>query len=883
MIGNLTGELVSRLRFFFRPKPSAEIDEELRLHIDSAIEANIVAGMAPAEARRRAMVDFGGLESARERCNDQRPSAAFDKLRQDIRYTLRTLARDRGFTIVAVLILALAIGANIVVFSLINTILLRPLPFYNPERLAWIAPADKSGGLSGATYSVDAYEDLRSSNTTFADITGYFAFSTPDNIKLTGTAIPTPITGISVAGNFFHVLGVTPILGRDFTAAEAQKGASPVTLLSYAFWKTHLNADPNIIGKSISMDSAPVTVVGVLPASFDFGAVFSPGSRVDVFDPLVMDDIRTEGNTLTLIGRMKPGITLGQATAETRRIAPQLYWGKRDPTSKGAYGPIDATSLKEHVAGELRRSLAVLWGAVGLILLIACVNLSNLLIARATVRAKEFALRMALGAGRGRLVRQLLTESAILSAAGTFFGLILAFAVTTWLAHQGSVALPLLASLHIDSNVLVWTLLVAAAATLLLGLAPAFRMSGNNLQDGLKDTGPTASAGRNHERLRIALVVSEVALACVLVVGAGLLLRSFLHVLDVDLGFRPSQASTLPLDVNGSFKLEPRTAFYANVFHELSTISGVEAVGVSDQLPLSRNRSWGSPGIKGIDYPQNARPTSLVYIVSPGYFEAMGMPVDGRDFTWHDDKKSEKVVVINRAAAKFLFPNQDPIGRMIEFSGTDERIIGITPDVHTTGVEAATGWQIYLPIAQDWGEAGAQLVIRSRLPASTLAPTVMSKLRALNPGQPSVELLPVQEIVDHATSPRRFFAVLVAVFAALGLILASLGIYGVISYAVTRQTQEIGIRMALGATQANVQFKILKTTLRMALIGVAIGTIVSLAVAKAISSLLFGTEATDPATFAATVAILIAVAITAGYLPARRASRINPMTALRSN
>lgn len=879
----MSGPLLTRLRFFLKPKPGSDIDEELRLHVEAAVETNLTAGMNPAEARRKAMVDFGGVQSARERCNDARPTAAFDRLRQDVHYALRTLRRDRGFAIVSTLILALSIGANIVVFSLVNTILLRPLPFYNPERLAWIAPVSRTGGLSGATYSVDAYEDLRAMNTSFADVTGYYAFSTPNNIKLTEGAISSSVTSISVAGNFFHVLGVTPKLGRDFSDAEAQMGASPVTLISYAFWKRQFDGDPAIVGKAISLDTKPVTVVGVLPEAFDFGAVFSPGSKVDLFTPQIMDAIRTDGDSLSLVGRMKPGVTLARATAELRTIAPQLYWGKRDPASKGSYGPMEATSLKEHVAGELRRSLAVLWGAVGLILLIACVNLSNLLIARATVRAKEFALRMALGAGKGRLIRQLVTESAILSVAGTALGLGIAFGVTTWLAHQGSVALPLLAGLRMDSSVLLWTLGIALATSLLLGLAPAFKMTGTDLQGSLKDAGLTASAGRRHERVRVALVISEVALACVLVVGAGLLLRSFLHVMDIDLGFRPSQAATLPLDVDNTLKLETRSAFYANLLHEISSIRGVETAGISDNLPLTRNRSWGPPGVKGVDYPRNARPTSLVYIVSPGYFGAMGIRLEGRDFTWQDAPKSEKVVVINRSAAAFLFPHEDAVGRILSFQETDVRIVAVTPDVHTTGAEANAGWQIYLPIAQGWGEFGAQLVIRSSLPTGVLGPAVMKTLRSLNPGQPLVELQPVQHIVDHATSPRRFFAVLITIFALLGLILASLGIYGVISYSVTRQTQEIGIRMALGASQGSVQRRIISATLRMALIGVAIGTIASLAMSRLISSLLFGTEASDPATFAATVAILVGVAITAAYLPARRASRINPMVALRNS
>ncbi len=881
----MTNPLLTRLRFFFKPKPSAEIEEELHTHIEAAIEANIAAGMSRAEARRRAMVDFGGLQSAREQCNDERPFAAFDRLRQDIRYCLRTLRRDRTFTAVAILILALGIAANVVVFSLVDTILLRPLPFAEPDRLAWIAPADTSGGLSGGTYSSDAYDDFRATNHSFTDITGYYAFSTPDNIKITGTnsAIPQSITGIGVLGNFLNVLGVTPVLGRNFTPAEAQSHAGPVVLLSYPFWKQHFHSDPSVIGKAISLDNTPTTVVGVLPSGFDFGAVFSPGTRVDVLTPTALDDIRSYGNTLTLIGRLKPNVSIAQATADARIIAPQLYWSKKQADSKGSYGPMEATPLKEHVAGQLRRSLDLLWVAVGMILLIVCVNLSNLLIARAATRSKEFALRVALGANRARLVRQLLTESAILSIAGAAFGLVIAFGVTTWLAHQGSLALPLLATLHIDTTVLLWTLLIALITTLLLGLAPGLKMSTGNLQETLKDSGTSASDGRKNETLRTALVISEVALACVLLIGAGLLLRSFLHVLDIDLGFRPAQGYSMPIEQSHSDKVEVRSAFYQTVLSDISSITGIEAAGLSDNLPLTRNRSWGSPGVKGVDYPKNARPNTLVYVVSPGYLRAMGMRITGRDLSWHDTTKTENVIVLNKKATDFLFPHQDALDRMVEFNGKSNRIVGIVPNVRADGVEADSGWQIYLSISQDWGEEGTQLVVRSRLPAEALAPAIMAKLHALNPGQPVADLQPLQQIVDHATSPRRFFAVLVAIFATLGLILASLGIYGVISYSVTRQTQEIGIRMALGASQASVQRRILKATLRMTIIGVTIGAVASLTLSKLIASLLFATEATDPITFAATVAILIGVAIAAAYLPARRASRINPMTALRAN
>ena len=560
------------------------------------------------EARRRALIEFGSVQAAREQSHKQRPGSSLDTLRQDLRYTLRTLRRDAGFTTIAVLILALGIGANIVVFSLVNTILLRPLPFYQPDRLVSFSRMSNNSGLSGATYSVDAYEDLRAMNHSYADVTGYFAFSGPDNVKLTGKGIPQPATAVPVLSNFFHVLGVAPILGRDFNPDDARNGNLPVALLSYAYWQSQFHADPDIVGKVVSMNNTPVPIVGVMPASFDFGAIFTPGAKVDMFFPQVLKDIRDDGNTLAMFGRLKPGVTLPQASAEAVTLFPQLYWSRRQAQTKGVYGEGKVTVIKEYVAGRLRRSLYVLWAAVGLILLIVCVNLSNLLIARAATRSKEFALRIALGAGRVRLVRQLLTESTVLSVIGAAFGLGIAYAATGWFAHQGSLALPLLSSLHVDGFVLLWTLLVAMVVSVLFGLAPGLKISSGNIQESLKDSGQNASDGRKHEGLRTTLVISEVALACVLVVGAGLLLRSFLNVLDVDLGFQPAQANSLSLDVpqfttpDKKFDSERQNAFFRNVVSEVSTVPGVDKVGITDSLPFSLNRTWGSPGVKGVQY-----------------------------------------------------------------------------------------------------------------------------------------------------------------------------------------------------------------------------------------------------------------------------------------
>jgi predicted permease len=600
-----------------------------------------------------------------------------------------------------------------------------------------------------------------------------------------------------------------------------------------------------------------------------------------------MDDIRSNGNTLRLIARLKPGVTLAQAQTEASTLFPRFYWSKKMAASLGAYKGKDRNHLvflQDHVSGALRKSLMVLWCAVGFILLIVCVNLSNLLLARATARSKEFALRTSLGAGRGRLVRQLLTESLILSGAGALLGLAFAYAATSWLTHQGAIALPLLNSVRVDRVALAWTLMIAVAVGLAFGLVQGWKMSGGSLQETLKDSGPGTSGGRRHERLRSALVVSEMALACVLLVGAGLLLRSFLQVLDLNLGFQSSHAMSIKMDYDTHGPMiEQRTAFLRDVLQRVSAIPGVEAAGISDNLPLLRNRGWAAPKLKGRAYKDGEDPGSTVYMITPGYFQAMGMHLHGRDFVWSDTTKSERVAILNQKAAKALFPGDDAAGHSVVMAGQDVRIVGVVANVRDINIEEASGWQTYLPITQDWDTSGAQLVLRSKLPPQVLAPSVLSTVREINPMQPTVELRPMQDVVDHATSPRRFFAVLVGIFAGLGLLLASLGIYGVISYSVTLQTQEIGIRMALGATRERVQMSVIVKTLRIALIGIVLGTVASFAVARGISSLLFSTEPTDPVTFEAMLLLLIAVAFVAGYLPARRASRIDPMTALRSH
>jgi predicted permease len=875
--------LLDRLRSSFSNSPlDKDLDAEMRSHLEFATEENLKQGMSTEEARRQALVRFGGVEQAREKQRAARGWPMLDILLQDLRFTLRTLRRDRGFTVVAVLILALGIGANIVVFSVVNTILLRPLPFRDPQQLVWLAGNKGVGGLSSTTYEVDAYAEIQRNNRSFQEMTAFVPFYTISESKLIGRGEPKPVAGVWVAGNFFQMLGVKPALGRAFLPEEAVKGGRQPLILSYAFWQRQFNADPSIVGQAIQLNDDAITVVGVLPQSFDFGSVFAPGMKVDYFSPAVMENMKTWGHVVSIVGRLKPGVTVAQAQAEADVMLPQLKeagnpdWGSDINTT--------ISGLKEYVSGKLRGSLIVLWCAVGLIMLIVCVNLSNLMLARTAARSKEFAMRSALGAGRGRLIRQLLTESLVLSGVGAVFGLGFAFAALSYLAHQGSIALPLLSSVRVDQSALLWTLFVAAFAGILFGTAPSFRMAGANLQDALKDGGHGMSGGRKRDRLRSALVISEVALACVLLVGAGLLLRSFLRVLDVDLGFEPTHAFALKADYNDGGKLEQRGPILQDMLGRVTAIPGVEAAGITDMLPLDRNRSWGLVA-KGQPYAKDKNYDVFVYVVSPGYLEAMGMHLrKGRDFSWKDIPSSEQVIIINEAAARREWPGRDAVGQLAQGIGKgDTRIIGVFSDVRESSVESASSPEVLVPMTQNPDSEGAELVVRSRLPPEAIASRVISTLRSMNPGQPASEFRPIQQLVDHAVSPRRFFVMLVGIFAGLGLILASLGIYGVISYSVTTQTQEIGIRMALGATAGRVQMGVISKTLGMALIGIAVGTVASFIVARVIASLLFATDPTDPPTFFGMVLVLGTVAFIAGYIPARRASRIHPMVALRNS
>ena len=803
-----------------------------------------------------------------------------DDLLQDLRYTVRTLRRDAGFTTFAVLIAGLGIGASATVFSVVNTLLLRPLPFAEPQQLVWIANRDTSG-LSGQTTQVGHMLDLRERTQSLSAIAGYFAFYGVGDNLLSGKGEPERLSGVPVSDNFFDVLGITPILGRVFNAQECVWNGPKAVILGHGLWQRRFNSDPAIVGTSLTLNDEAHTVVGVLPASFDFASVFSPGSHFDLYFPFPLSqETNRWGNTMAMIGRLKPGVSADNARAEIRTLAAQIT--SEHPERNSFQGNVKP--LAEKVSGQIRLALWVLTGAVGMVMLIVCANLSNLLLARTAARQREMAIRTALGAGRRRLIAQLLTEGIVLSSSGAILGFVLAIGGTRALARLDAVSIPLLRDVHTDATALGFTLAVAILTGIVFGLAPAFQARGEAMTHALKDAARGSTEGRRRSWVRNALVVSEIAFACVLLVGAGLLIRSLIRVLDVDMGFQAARAMTIRVDPDSRYSTrEQRNAYFDEVLRRVKEIPGVEGAGITDALPLGRNRTWGSAA-KGVTYERGKFPSAFVRVVSDGYTAAMGIPLRaGRDIAPSDTATTEPVIVINETMARALWPGQDPIGKyVLNGCAKERRVVGVVGDVRHLALEQGSGNEMYLPMRQCGDQASADLVVRSALPAAQVAGAIRRTLQPLAANLPGNDFRTLQQLVDKSVSPRRFLVLLLVGFAAFALILASLGIYGLISYSVSQRTQEIGIRMALGASAREVQRRILTQTLWLAAIGMAIGTGASWVMAQSAGGLLYGVTARDPGTFVGMLVVLTLVAAIAGYLPARRASRIDPMVALRS-
>lgn len=867
--------LMRRLRYWRRHDERHRLlQEEMEFHLETLTQQFIARGLPEHEARSAARRKFGNMEQTSEEARATWIARWAGDLLQDLRYCFRGMRRQAGFTAFVVLIAGLGIGASATVYSVVNTLLLRPLPYRDPTRLVWI-----QNGLSYSLQS-DHFLDLRARTKSFSDMAGWFNFYSIGNSKLTGAGEPERLTSVQVTQNFFSLLGIPLALGRSFSDAECRAPfyRPPVAVLGNAFWKRKFSSDPHILGRKVILNDAPVIVVGVLPASFDFGSVLAPGNTIDLFLPLPLtDEFNRRGNTMAVIARLNPGVTVSSAQAEFTILGRQL---EAQYPRRNGIDPV-LNPLEKHVSGRVRPALLVLAGAVGVVMLIVCANLSSLQMARMTSRRKEMAVRTALGAARHRLLRQALTESVALSFCGALLGLVLAFAGTRALAHLTAFRLPLLASVRLDGDALAFTLLAAFLTGILFGLLPAVQTPSFTAQDELKDNTRSTAGSLSHTWLRNALVVSEVAFACVLLVGAGLLIRSFLRVVDTDLGFQPDRAYSIRVDPSSQFRAkEKRSGYFDEVLQRVKNIPDVAEAGLTDVLPFDGDRSWGVSG-KGQIYPQGHYPEAFIRIVSEGYTEAAGIPLKaGRTLTARDNSASDKVVVINESLARTVWPGQNAVGQFMNQDG-GRQVIGVVGDVRHLAAEEAGGNEMYIPIRQTNDYDEVELVVRTALPAATAANAVRAALRPLDRNMPLRDFRALRDLVDHASSPRRFLVWLLGGFASFALLLASLGIYALISYSVSQRVQEIGIRMALGATAANLQTAILRQTLILTGAGLALGLIASRLLATFIGSMLFGVTAGDPATFVAMAGLMSLVALLAGFIPARRATRIDPMVALR--
>lgn len=804
----------------------------------------------------------------------------------NLRLAFRQLAKSPGFTITAVLTLALGIGVCTAMFSVIRAVLLKPLPFREPDRLVWIENVF-GGGLSGRTSRADTLLGWREQAKTLEAIGAYFAFSDYGSKIMRGPGEPERLRDVGVSDNFLDVLGVRPLLGRNFTAAECAFNGPGALILSHSYWRRRFGGDPGVIGAKVTLNNQPCTIVGVLPASFDFDATFTPGNEVDILTPFPLaPETARWGNTVFGIGRLKPGASAAQAQAELTVISERLREVIKDAGDFGArVEPLDRA-----LRGKFRQAFLLLTAAALCVLAIACVNLSNLLLARLNARRQEFAVRVALGARRSHLVGQALTESLLLAFAGLVFGVPLAWEATDLLARLQTFGVPLLQSAKVDPTALLFTICLTTLAGLACGLLPAVSLSRSRTPALLQQATQQRTAGRGAGLARNILVVAEVALACVLLVGAGLLFRSFNALLQVNLGFVPDQAVAWRIDPQRGFQSGAEAAQYlGELTRRVAAIPGVEAVGLSDTLPLARNRTWGA-GAVGVDYPEGTYPVAFPRIIDAHYLQAMRIPlISGRYFDDGFNPAAEKTIVINQSLAHQLWPDRDPLGRKIAVNG-GSTVIGVVADVRHSSLEKSGGNEMYLDCRQSGDWSSMEMVVRLATPRAggqaltpeSLVPAVRAVLAGFDPGLPSGEYQPLEQLIDNAVGPRRLISRLLGFFSALALGLAAIGLYGVMAFAVTQRRQEIGIRMALGAQRRDIVALILGGGLRLVSLGVAAGLAGSFALTRLLQSQLFGVSAADPLTFAGIAALLTTVAGLACFLPARRATKVDPLVTLRA-
>ncbi len=866
---------------FAAPALDRDLEQELEGHLAASIDEHVRHGLPPDEARRRARVALGGRAGLRDAHRDVRGLPWLETLAQDARHALRAMRRDRAFSLFATIIVALGIGGGTMVFGVIDALLLRPLPFADPDRLVWITNSAGGEGLSARTMPVNHFLALRDEAASFTDVAAFYAHYTPGSIAVTGISDPERINSIPVSYNFFSVLGVQPALGRLFTADESNySGPPPSVVLTYEFWQRHFGADPLAVGRTIALNGASVTIVGVLPKRFDFAAAFAPGFRVDLYYPQALTSgANREGNTLMAIGRLAPGVTLDRARAEAAVIGPAIQ--RRDFTRPFALG---LTSLADRVNGQTRPALILLGWAVLVVMLIACANLSNLMLARSSARQRELAVRAALGAGRGRLARQVLTESVVLVSCGASLGIALAAAGMRLLARMDGLGVPLLGRVHVNGAVLVFAAGLAIVTGLVIGLAPAFQARRVAVQRALKDGERGSTGGRGRTAVRHVLVAAEIALACALLVAAGLLTRSFVKLVDLDLGFRPQGAIATRVDSPRSRAgtKEARGAYFDDALGRLRAMSGIEAAGLTDVLPLGRNRSW-SVGARGRVYTlQSPPPDAFVRVITDGYLSAMGIPLRaGRDISAADRADTMPVILVNETLARTLWPGESPIGKTTLYADGEREVVGVVADVRHLALERTSGNEIYLPMRQTTDYGSVELVARTDQPVDGFGAAVLATLRPIDPFLPASDVFTVQSLVDRAIAPRRAVVTVLLGFSAFALLLAALGVYAVIAYAISQRSRELGIRMALGASARALRRRTVSAMLGLTAVGLTIGLGIAWTFSRLLRDLLFDVDTRDPITFGGIAIALAAVALVAAYLPARRISRIDPVAALR--
>jgi predicted permease len=800
---------------------------------------------------------------------------------RDVRHGFRSLRRDAGLTAFAIVIVGLGIGASSTVFNVFNALLLRPLPFDRPEQLVWIANGE-SANLSAQTAQVINLAELETGSQSLAGVAGFSPFYGAGDTRLGAGGEPERITAVPVTEDFFPLLGIEPSLGRSFSPEECRQNGPKAVILGDALWRRRFMADRSAIGRVITLDGAPATIVGVLPPAFDFAGTFSPGGRADVFVPFPLSpETNRQGNTLALIGRLRPGADLPSAQAEATVIGERIKSGRVGNTSRNSFRP-RLSPLKARVTGRFATPVVVLVVAVAFLMLVVCANLSNLLLARASARRRDIAVRAALGAERHQLVREMLVESVMLSAAGAALGMGLAVTGTRLIAQLSGAAIPMLYAVRVDGMALGFVILAALVTGIAFGLLPAFQASGWSPQIVLHSNGRGAVGGRS--RTQRAIVVAEIALVTVLLTGAGLLTRSLVRLLDVDLGFDSSNVITVRVDPQrrGTTRAT-RNLYFDEVLRQVQSVSGIEALGLTDALPLGDNFGWRQWTAKRQGQPEGERHVPLVRMIDEGYLPAMRIPVlAGRGFTAADTDGSEPVVLVNEAFAREMWPGRDALGQTLEVNEGTHRVVGVIRGVRYFGFERDAGAEMYLPLRQIGDYQIVDLVVRASGSAGALTSRLRDALKRADPNMPVTEFRTMAQLIDRSVFARRAMLWLVAGFAFCGLVLASLGIYAVISYSVGHRRQEIGLRMALGASPAELRRAVLAQTIRLVVAGLLIGLPMSWMTAHAIRGLLFGVPFTDGPTFALVIALLTIVAAIAGYVPARRASRIDPAAALRA-